>query len=461
MLIATPFNVDLMGVAAWGVYSLISIITLIISRLDAGLALLIQMEAAEKRAESFQGGLFREAEFLHFLVLPFLAILFSLILMNTSGMSDVLAFALKNGVVHYLVLIAFVSFFSRLYEARLRGFDYEVISNTIFVLRMSVVATLPFFCIKFIGLEWFEVFQYILISEVTTLFILMFSQRWLASEKSFSPPYKLQELRKNIFEIKAAFKYQLVAFGSQGFDIILASIFLPLEVFGVFALAYTFSKLINSASQPLLNYASQEFYKSSEKVSISFERGILRLTFIASFLIFSTFGLFLELWIGGAIPQEVYPGIALLLLGKIIFLPFTPLILSLNKKREFESRMYGYLFSIVVFILSLLTGYIFGLISSIIAFCISMFLRDLSFCFFFYLYEKKGNLLKRSQASWFSEFLVLVAISVSLIGLMFIMPSESIMFSLAVLIFLLCLFRKDIKTIALFAWANIRDKRQV
>ena len=289
----------------------------------------------------------------------------------------------------------------------------------------------------------------------------MYSQRRLASELSFSPPFKLQELRKNIFEIKAAFKYQLIAFGSHGFDIILASIFLPLEVFGVFALAYTFSKLVNSASQPLLNYASQEFYKSSEKVSISSERGILRLTFIASFLILSTFGLFLELWIGGAIPKEVYPGIALLLLGKIIFLPFTPLFLSLNKKREFETRMYGYLFGMMVFALSLLTGYIFGLISSIITFCISMFLRDLSICFFVYLHEKKGELYKRSQTSWFFEFLVLLAISVFLIGLMSIMPSESIMLSLVVLIFLLCLFRKDIKKIAIFAWANIREKRQV
>jgi len=436
-----------MGVAAWSFYGIINALTVIILRFDAGFAILVQLEAADSKKEIRQSSLFREIELLYFLTMPFMGLFLTSLLINHSFGSEAIKSAEEEGIIGYLVLIVLTTFVSRIYEARLRGQSFEVLVNSLSLLKVAAIAAMPLFCLRVLGENLLAVFQSILICEISVLGFFFIIQRLLTPALTSFPRRHFFEIKRNVTTIKDAFNYQIVAYGSQGFDLMLAGILLSRDDFGIFVLILSFANIVKKALQPLLLFISQEAYISETDISTEVGKSILRLSFLAVFLIFSGFGMLLEIWLNHTVPDKFYPGIAMLLFGKVLTYGFSPLFIGLNKRKEFKSRKNAYLISIPMFFVAFFLAYkTFGSFG-IMTFCVAMFCRDLIVCFFTAIQEGYLNLRQQTERHFIYQLFLLIGLALGVITVSNFFANFAIGLSICAFIFLLKLFSTDLSSI--------------
>lgn len=434
ILISTPININLLGVSAWSLYGLVSIFTLIIMRFDAGLAVLIQLEAAENSQKNDNGSLFNEVELIYLMLLPLLALTLVGIVTSFNFGSEALIFANEIDIAAYLILTSLVFFKSRIYESRLRGHSYEVVINALAISRAVFVAAMPFLHIVILKSDIASVFKSIFICELIILISLIFAQRILSPVFTDKVRTQWTQIRLNISTIKEAFSYQVVALVNQGFDIILAGILLPIEIFGIFVLMITVSNLVNSLLRPILLFGYQESYKSSSKISFEFTQRLVRLSFIFIVMLIFLLNILLSIWLGDAIPREAYPALILLLLGKTAFYGFAPLWAALNKSRNFTSRKNAYLISTFTFYPALLFGYFINNEVSIMMFCSAMCIRDLTICIYVAFDDGSFGFHKKQRKKFFYEFILNSGVILSLVMMFFFKPDWINIYALIILI---------------------------
>lgn len=449
LIIATPINLGLLGLEGWSFYGLISALTIIILRFDAGIALLIQLEGAEHKNGDMNGSLFNEIELLYFFMIPSIGLLASFILLNFSFGSTSLIFAIETGVIYYLLFIVLAVFTSRIYEARLRGQSQEIVISVLAFLRNILVAFMPFLCLKILQLDLASVFKSIFACEFLILIFYIVVQRILTPVRSMASRFDLGQIRKNLASIKEAFSYQVIAFLSQGFDIILAGILLSIETFGLFALIITVTNLVDKLLKPILLFGSQEAYGSATKIPGHILNCVLRISFLVFLATLLCMGTILNIWLDNIIPKAVYPGIALLILGKILIYGFAPIWVNLNKKRKFTTRKQAYFFSVLVFYITMFLVYPGNGEMGIMGFCIAMFCRDIAICVYVSLSEKYFDFVKVKERAFFFEFLSLLILT---LGLILLSAKKADIASLCALVALLILgikFKSDIRYVLL------------
>ena len=419
-------------------------------RFDAGLAVLIQLEAAENTNDNDNdndndnGSLFNEVELLYLMLLPFLGLGIIGIATYFSFGSEALIFAQEVEIVAYLVLISLVFFKSRIYESRLRGLSYEVVINLFAIIRAVLIAAMPFLCLVIFQSDLALVFKSIFICELIIFLSLIFAQRMLSPTLTNKVRIHWTQIHSNISAIKQAFSYQIIALGSQGFDIILAGIFLPIEIFGIFVLMITISNLVNSLLRPVLLYGTQESYKSSLEISFDFTQKVVRLSFVIVVILVCLIGTILGMWLGDTIPEDTYPALIALLFGKIVFYGFAPLWANLNKTRNFKSRKDAYIKSLLVFYPVLIFGYLINYELSIMMFCVAMCLRDLTICINVAFDANFFGFDKKKCKKFFYEFILNSGLILSIIFMFVFKADWANIYTLTILTSFLIMFRSEL-----------------
>ena len=374
-----PINLSILGLELWSLFGLVALLKTIISRLDAGAQVLVQVEAAKNESEERRDQLYSEIIVLSFLV-SCLAYFGAMFLMRQGASSnETYELALSTNTAALIILCALFAAMTRMVEANLIGHSRELLVNLCRTISLVVIALSPYVIVEKGGGSISQLFQVIFTAELlhftTILIASLFYKKNYLSLVSLGV-FRFHEVREKIKALSSAATYQLTAFLSVGLDVVVLSYIMPQASYSIIILILTIKNILNSIMRPLVSYGTQEIYKK-DKVD---QNQFLHISFVVvalwNLLVFIGVYTVLEYWVDNEALLSQRAELYTIVMSSTWFFLLSAIVATSNLSESFFSRTISYFASGIFFYFFLLVMYFVHSALTITLIAVAFFVRE-------------------------------------------------------------------------------------